>query len=183
MSQALRETVYSVGHSTRSGDDLLALLREAGVRTLADVRRFPGSRRHPWFAREALATQLGDAGIGYLWLGQGLGGRVRETVEPEASPNRAWSEPAFRRYADAMPSEVFRRAFAELEARAREAPTAFLCAERLWWRCHRRLLADYLVARGWRVVHLLDPGRADEHTLSAWARVGRDGALTYPSLV
>lgn len=183
MSADARGTVFSVGHSTRSADELVALLRDAGVGTLADVRRFPASRRHPHFAREALAATLASAGIRYVWLGEGLGGRQPETLGPEASPNRGWTEPAFRRYADAMTTPRFRAAFAELEALARDAPTAFLCAERPWWRCHRRLVADRLVARGWRVVHLVDPGRSTVHTLSEWARVGADGELTYPGLV
>lgn len=176
-------TVFSVGHSTRSAEELARLLQGAGVQRLVDVRRHPGSRRHPQHARDALAASLPAAGIDYRWLGEGLGGRQPETLPPERSPNRAWSEPAFRRYADAMATPGFRAAFAELEARAAERPTAVMCAEKLWWRCHRRLLADLLVVRGWRVVHLLEPGRSQEHTLSGWARVSPEGELTYPGLL
>jgi uncharacterized protein (DUF488 family) len=178
------KTIWSVGHSTRPADELLALLAEAGVRAVADVRRFPASRRHPQHARAALERALAEAGVAYVWLGEGLGGRVAESVPPERSPNGAWAEPAFRRYADAMSTPAFQAAFAELESLAATQPTAFLCAERPWWRCHRRLLADLCVTRGWRVLHLLDVGRpASEHALCEWARLGPDGRLSYPALV
>jgi len=177
-----RPRVFTLGHSTRSLEELLALLREAGVRVLVDVRRFPASRRHPQFAREALSAALVAAGLRYEWLGETLGGRVRETLPPERSPNRAWTEPAFRRYADASAAPAFRAGLATLEALAREAPAAVVCAERLWWRCHRRILADWLLVRGFEVVHLLGPGEREVHALSEWARVA-DGVLTYPALV
>ena len=179
----MADTLFSVGHSTRSAEELVALLREAGVVRLADVRRFPASRRHPQHARAALEQSLPESGIAYVWLGEGLGGRQPETLAPDESPNRAWTEPAFRRYADAMATPHFRAALAELEALARAAPTAAMCAERPWWRCHRRLLADLLVTRGWRVVHLLERGRAQEHALSPWARVSAEGELSYPALL
>jgi len=174
--------IYTLGHSTRSLDELAELLHEAGVHLVADVRRFPASRRHPHFEREALARALSHAGIAYAWLGEALGGRVPELLPAERSQNRAWTEPAFRRYADAMTTPRFRAGLAELEARARERTTALLCAERLWWRCHRRLLADGLRARGWRVVHLERPGRAQEHVLTEWAQVEGE-VVTYPGLL
>lgn len=177
-----RDVIYSAGHSTRSGQDLVLLLREAGVTALADVRRFPASRRHPQFDRGALERELEKAGIGYRWLGESLGGRRKQLVETEASPNRAWQVAAFRHYADAIPTAEFQAGLAALEGIGRERPTAFLCAERLWWQCHRRILADVLVVRGWQVVHLLDHGKRDEHRLTEWARV-EDGVLTYPSLL
>jgi len=176
-------TIFTVGHSTRSTGELLELLGTPGVARLVDVRRHPGSRRNPQHRREALADALAEAGLDYLWLGEGLGGRQPEILPPERSPNRAWTEPAFRRYADAMATPRFREAFARLEVRAAERPTAVMCAEKLWWRCHRRLLADLLVVRGWRVVHLLEPRRTQEHALSAWARISSEGELTYPALL
>jgi uncharacterized protein (DUF488 family) len=160
----------------------VALLRDAGVELLADVRRFPGSRRHPQHAREALERTLAEAGLGYRWLGETLGGRVGPVLPVEESPNRAWTVAAFRNYADAMTLPAFQQGFAELCRLARETPTGVMCAERLWWRCHRRLLADLLVVRGFRVVHLLEPGQASDHALSEWARV-EDGKLSYPALL
>lgn len=177
-------TIHSLGHSTRSAEEFLALLRAAGVEHVADVRRFPGSRRHPWFRREALEETLAGAGLGYTWLGERLGGRMPETLPPERSPNRAWQEPSFRRYADAMATPPFQEAVAELETLATQTPVALLCAERLWWQCHRRLLADLLTARGWRVLHWLDPQRpADPHRLAEWARLDEEGRLSYPGLL
>ena len=125
---------------------------------------------------------LASRGIGYEWFGEELGGRRRQMVPPERSPNRAWQVAAFRNYADAMATASFLAAVERLEALALHVPTAFLCAEKLWWQCHRRLLADLMVARGWRVVHLLEPGESQDHRLSEWARV-EDGMVRYPALV
>lgn len=157
-------------------------LREVGVACLADVRRHPGSRRHPQFARAALETALPGAEIRYVWLGESLGGRRSGMQPAERSPNRAWQEPSFRAYADHMLTDAFAEGVAALEVEARARPTALLCAELLWWKCHRRLLADRLAVGGWRVVHLLGPGKAQEHRLSEWARV-EQGGLTYPALL
>ena len=175
-------TVYSVGHSIRTAPELLELLSEAGIATLVDVRRHPGSKRNPQYNRDALERSLSGAGIGYVWLGEGLGGRQRESVPVEQSANRAWTVPAFRHYADAMSTPEFQRAFEELEALARSTPTGVLCAERLWWKCHRRLLADLLSVRGFEVRHLLEPSKQTHHELSEWARV-QDGVLSYPGLL
>jgi uncharacterized protein (DUF488 family) len=160
----------------------VGLLREGGVSLVADVRRFPHSRRHPQHDGAALERTLTDAGIRYAWLGAELGGRVPETVPPERSRNRAWRQASFRRYADFMATPRFEAAFAGLEDLARSAPTALLCAERLWWQCHRRLLADLFAVRGWQVRHLLEPGKTPQHELSPWARL-EGGVLVYPALL
>ena len=178
----MHRVIYTVGHSTRSADELLALLQDAGVRELVDVRRFPASRRHPQHNRGALEGSLAAAGIAYRFLGESLGGRVPQRVPTAASRNNGWNVPAFRYYADAMPAPEFQGGLARLEADARQRPTAVLCAERLWWQCHRRLIADALTVRGWTVVHLLEPGKSQEHRLTEFARV-EDGALIYPALV
>ena len=175
-------TVYTAGHSTRTLEELAGLLESAGVKALADVRRFPSSRRHPQHNRGELEHGLASRGIEYQWFGEGLGGRRRQIVPPEESGNRAWQVAAFRNYADAMATAPFLAAVERLEALALRTPTTFLCAEKLWWQCHRRLLADLMVARGWRVVHLLEPGRLQDHRLSEWARIA-DGAVRYPALV
>lgn len=169
-------TAYTIGHSTRTSEELLALLRDAGIRRLADVRAFPSSRRHPQFNREALSAWLSEAGIEYLHM-PGLGGR-RDPV-PD-SPNGAWRERAFQGYADHMASPEFREALAQLEAGAREAPTAIMCAEAVWWRCHRRLISDALVARGWRIEHLGIGERRAVHELPPFAVVEPGGLVRYP---
>ena len=169
-------TVYTVGHSTRTAEELLALLREAAIELLVDVRAFPSSRRHPQFNRDALERWLRAAGIAFRHSRE-LGGRRSPTP---GSPNGGWRDPAFQGYADHMRSPEFRRALADLEAVAREAPTTIMCAEAVWWRCHRRLIADALVARGWRVEHLgIGDGRT-VHELTEFAVVDPDGSLTYP---
>lgn len=175
-------TVYSVGHSNREAKALLALLSRAGIAVVADVRRVPASRRHPWFARAALDADLAVAGIRYAWLGDGLGGRRSPERPVEASRNGALRDAAFRAYADAFDGDAFRRDLRALEELATAAPTAFLCAERDWRRCHRRLLADVLTTRGWQVIHLVDEDRREPHRLHEWARV--DGTdVSYPALL
>jgi uncharacterized protein (DUF488 family) len=175
-------TLYTIGHGARTASELVALLGEAAVRVVADVRRFPASRRHPQHGRLALERSLGAAGIRYVWLGESLGGRRAESVPVEASANAAWRVPAFRNYADAIQTPGFQAGVDELESLAREAPTAILCAERHWSQCHRRILADVFAARGWDVRHLVDPGRLEAHTLPPFARV-EAGRVTYPSLL
>lgn len=169
-------TIFTVGHSTRSSEELLALLGDAGAELVADVRAFPSSRRHPQFNQGALAAWLGEAGIAYRHM-PGLGGR-RSPVP--GSENGGWREVAFQGYADHMRSPEFQDALAELEAAARATPTAIMCAEAVWWRCHRRLIADALVARGWRVEHLGSGSAPTGHELTEFAIVGPDGTVTYP---
>lgn len=165
---------FTVGHSTRPAAELIALLEEARAPLLVDVRRFPGSRRHPQFARAALAAALQAAGIGYRHEPD-LGGRR----SPRAgSPNTAWRDAGFRGYADHMGSPDFARALDAL--RASPPRTAILCAEAVPWRCHRQLIADALVARGDEVRHILGPGRHEPHALHPSARLAEDGTLTYP---
>jgi uncharacterized protein (DUF488 family) len=159
--------VYTIGHSTRSADEVLALLGEAEVKLIADVRAFPSSRRYPQFNRDALASWLAPAGIEYVHMA-GLGGR---RVPAPNSANGGWQESAFRGYADHMQTAEFA---------ARGCPTAIMCAEAVWWRCHRRLIADALVARGWRVVHLGIGGGRAVHELPGFAVVDPNGAVSYP---
>ncbi len=167
--------VYTVGHGTRSTEELVEVLREAGVEILVDVRRYPGSRRHPHFARAALEESLPAAGVGYEWRGEALGGRRQPRPD---SANVAWRVAAFRGYADHLASEEFRTALAELEERAATVAQAVMCAETLWWRCHRRLIADSLVSDGHEVVHL-GMGRNVRHTLHEAARRSERGVLVY----
>ena len=168
-------SIFTIGHSTRSQDELLALLRPAGVSAIADVRAFPSSRRNPQFNAGELARWLPAAGIEYLHLPE-LGGR-RRPVQPSA--NGGWSEPAFQAYADHMSTPEFAAGLARLEQLAADRPTAIMCAEALWWRCHRRLIADALTVRGWRVLHLGAGREPAVHELPSFAVV-RDGVLSYP---
>jgi uncharacterized protein (DUF488 family) len=163
--------VFTIGHGTRTSDELLACLTDAGVETLVDVRRFPGSRRHPQFGREALEGALTAAGIAYRHA-PALGGR--RSGEPRAEEFMCIRVAAFRSYAAWMASPAFGTALAD--ALARPVP-CFLCAETLWWRCHRRLIAELLHARGNEVVHLLRPGHSEPHR--PWEPIAetRDGVL------
>src|SRR5438876_8172073 len=147
----MRATLYTVGHGARPVEDLLQTLRSAGIERLVDVRSFPGSRRHPQFGKDALAGSLASAGIQYVWCPE-LGGFRKPRDD---SPHSALRHAAFRGYADHMDTEEFGRSLRWLMEAGAEQPTAFMCAESLWWRCHRRLLADALVARGCTVYHLM----------------------------
>ena len=167
--------IYSIGHSNVAAEDFFALLSSAGVRALADVRAFPASRRHPHFGREPLARAAQERGIAYQWM-PALGGRRHRASEP--SPHVAWEVTAFRNYADYADTPEFTAALGALERLAREMPTAFMCAEALWWQCHRRIIADHLLVAGWEVLHIAAGGRLTPHQLPDFARVV-DGRLVY----
>ena len=169
-------TIWTVGHSVRPLDEFLAVLAAYDIELVADVRRFPGSRRLPQYAAPALEASLAEHGIGYCWLPT-LGGRRRPNPD---SPNDAWRHPAFRGYADHVASEEFAEGLFELLMLAGGLRTAIMCAEVLWWRCHRRLIADVLVSLGAEVVHIRDARIAEPHRLAPPARVVR-GRLTYAS--
>ena len=166
--------IWSVGHGARPIEELIATLANTAIQTVADVRSQPASRRHPQFGAKALAASLGDVDITYVHL-PGLGGR-REPRDD--SPHRAIRVAAFRGYADHMASDEFARDYERLTKLARESRVAFMCAETLWWRCHRRLIADRLTVDGWTVTHLLAPGKSEPHTLWEAARI-QDGNLVY----
>jgi len=166
--------IYTIGHSTRSLDELVALLREHAVRRLADIRRYPGSRRYPHFSRDALQVSLPEHGIEYVHIPE-LGGRRRASAD---SPNMALRNEQFRAYADHMTSDEFRNAVDGLLAL--EGRTAVMCAEAVPWRCHRNLLSDELLRRGCEVVHILGRGQAKRHEMSPEARVVGD-RLVYPA--
>ena len=166
--------IMTVGHSTRTIQEFLLLLEAHGVRLVADVRRYPMSRRHPHFARQRLEASLAGVSVEYVWL-PGLGGRRERRID---SPHVAWREAAFAGYADHMDTEEFLHSAAELVDLAARAPTAILCAEALPERCHRRLIADWLTVRGLPVEHILDAGRLAPHELTSFARVA-DGRLIY----
>lgn len=165
--------IYTIGHSTRSAEELVTLLCEHRVTRLADVRRYPGSRRHPHFSRDSLEAALPHHGIGYVHF-EDLGGRRRPV---HGSPNAAWENEQFRGYADYMATPEFHAAVDRLLAS--DDPTAVMCAEAVPWRCHRNLLADELVRRGVEVIHILAAGSAQPHSLNRIARIERDRVI-YP---
>jgi uncharacterized protein (DUF488 family) len=167
-------TVWTVGHSTRSLADFLAILRPYRIEAVVDVRRFPGSSRQPQYQKAVLEAALRAAGIDYLSLAA-LGGRRAPAAN---TTNTAWRHPAFRGYADHLASEEFATGLFELLMVASGLRTAVMCAEVLWWRCHRRMIADVLVSLGARVSHIMDAETSPAHRLRAPARlVG--GVLTY----
>lgn len=170
-------TLWTIGHSNRPWEQFASMLTEAGIVRLADVRRFAGSRRNPQFSRDALPPALAAAGIRY-WPQPALGGRRRAAPD---SPNTAWRVDAFRAYADHLASPEYIEARDALMAAARSERTCVMCAEAVWWRCHRRLIADDFVARGWTVLHLLGPGNAQPHPRNPDA-VMVDGVLRYPGV-
>ena len=169
-------TLWTIGHSTRPWDDFVALLGAAKIECVVDVRRFAGSRRNPQYSPIAMAPALQAGGIEYRPMPE-FGGRRAPHVD---SPNGAWRVAAFRGYADYMESPEFELARGHLMQLARARRCAVMCAEAVWWRCHRRLIADDFVARGWRVLHLMTSGRIEPHPLNPDARMV-DGVLRYPA--
>ncbi len=168
-------TVRTVGHGAQAAGSFTGLVTAAGVGHVVDVRSYPGSRRHPHFGRPAMEDWLPAAGVAYSWDPR-LGGRRRPVP---GSRHTGLTHEAFRAYADHMATPGFRTALAELEELAAERPSAIMCSEGLWWRCHRRLVADALLVDGWAVVHIGPDGRRAAHELTEFARV-RDGELVYP---
>ncbi len=167
--------LYTIGHSTRTIEELIAALQAHQIRTLVDIRAFPMSRRLPQFNREALEASLREAGIRYVWM-KALGGYRKKTVEE--SPNIALRNASFRNYADYMLTPEFENAMAELIALAEKSPTAYMCAERVYFRCHRMLVSDWLVAHGHGVLHVDAEGPVKPHRLTAEGRM-IEGQLIY----
>lgn len=172
------ETIRTVGHGTASADELGDLLAGAGVEMVVDVRRYPGSRRHPHFNRAELSRWLEERGIGYAWEEE-LGGRRRPGSR---SMNVGLRNDQFRAYADHMSTGTFRAAVGDLMELARDGPVAVMCAESLWWRCHRRLLADHLVlVEEAAVEHLSPTGEAIAHPVTPGARRDGDRVVYHPA--
>ena len=171
-------TVWTVGHSTRSAEELGEILRAHGIQVLVDVRSFPGSRRFPQFNRTALAEWLASIGVEYKHEPR-LGGRRTPRAD---SHNTAWKNASFRAYADHTESEEFQKGVEALLELAAAARTAVMCAEALWWRCHRSLIADYLKAGGHTVIHIFDQTKTEEHRFTSAAQIV-DGKLSYRGLL
>jgi uncharacterized protein (DUF488 family) len=166
--------VWTIGHSTHSFDDFLAMLSSFQIELVADVRRFPGSRRLPQFNKETLAASLEQNKIRYVHL-EDLGGRLKPKSD---SKNTAWRNEAFRGYADYMETDSFREAVMLLKDYAMKFRTAYMCSEAVWWRCHRALISDYLKVQGWQVMHIMGINKSTEHPYTSPARI-IDNLLTY----
>ena len=169
--------IWTVGHSTREAEKFNQILKAHEIEVLVDVRSFPGSRRYPQFNKEELKQSLASVELEYHHL-PALGGRRRPNPE---SKNTAWKNASFRAYADHLESEEFKQGINELEELARSRRTAFMCAEALWWRCHRSLIADYLKAKGWEVVHIGGEQQVEMHPYTSAARIVK-GKLSYEGL-
>jgi len=170
--------LYTVGHSTRSFEEFIELLRENDIGILVDVRSWPSSSRYPHFNRESLARSLKENGVRYEWLGEQLGG-YRKRGLGEESPNKAWRSMGFRNYADHTMTEQFRGGIRRLLELADDGRVAVMCAEQLYWRCHRRITSDYLMVKGHTVTHILAKGKTEEHSLTGFAK-NVNGELRYP---
>lgn len=167
MDSSGQHIVYTIGHSTHSLEEFLSMLESFRIKTLADIRTFPGSRKFPQFDKETLERSLHEKDIGYLHIKE-LGGRRRVRKD---SANTRWRNASFRGYADYMETEEFQKGITALEVIALQAPTAYMCAEAVWWRCHRSMVSDYLKVKGWTVLHIMAPGKATEHPYTSAARV------------
>jgi uncharacterized protein (DUF488 family) len=172
-------TIFTIGHSTRTIADFTALLEEAGIELLADVRSVPRSRTNPQFNSDALAQALSTVGIEYRHL-KALGGLRHRRKDAAPSPNTLWRNESFRNYADYAASGAFRAGLDELRALARARRCAVMCAEAVWWRCHRRIIADYLLAQGIPVTHIMGHDTFDPASLTPGARSLPNGTLVYP---
>jgi len=170
-------TVFTIGHSNHPLERFLELLAQHRIERLADIRRFPGSRKHPHFKRENLAASLAVKNISYEWLEE-LGGRRKASAE-SPSPNQGLRNESFRNYADYMLTTAFQQGIDKLLALAARR-TAIMCAEGLWWQCHRRLVSDYLVANGLCVEHIMPDGQTKPHVVTPEARTTA-GRVTYPA--
>lgn len=166
---------YTIGHASRSTAEFLAALQAYDVTMVVDVRRFPGSERNPQFNADTLAEALAEHGIEYRHL-EALGGR--RSSQRDDSPNDAWENDSFRAYADYALSEEFQTALTELLEFGREYAPAIMCAETVYWRCHRRIVADWLIARGNEVTNIFDADRADDHELTRFAEI-QNGRVVY----
>lgn len=166
--------IYTIGHSTHTLEEFVAMLKSFNIELLADIRSFPGSSKFPHFNKENLPASLAENNIEYIHL-RNLGGRRK--VNPD-SCNTGWRVAAFRGYADYMETENFEKAIKELEQIASEKRVAYMCAEAVWWRCHRSLVSDYLKNEGWTVLHIMGVGKSTEHPYTAPAKI-INGKLDY----
>jgi len=170
MQTPLKHTVYTIGHSTRSIEEFIALLQSFDIHHLIDIRSFPGSRKFPQFNKENLQATVRDRGMMYTHLSD-LGGRRKAKKH---SINNRWHNESFRGYADYMGTQNFETGIVALQEIAANQPSAYMCSEAVWWRCHRSLISDYLKAKGWNVQHIMAQNNTEEHPYTSPARVVGD---------
>ena len=163
----VNKVIWTIGHSTRTLEELLTMLQSFSIELVADVRNFPGSRKYPYFNKESLEITLSQSNLQYIHL-KSLGGRRKPNTD---SKNTAWKNTAFRGYADYMETDAFKQGISELEGNALKHRTAYMCSEAVWWRCHRSMISDYLKAHGWKVMHIMEVDKAQEHPYTSPARV------------
>lgn len=175
----MAQPFYTIGHSNRSFGDFVTLLRSAEVTFVADVRTVPRSRANPQYNRDVLPEAFATCQIGYEHIAS-LGGLRGRAHDVPGDVNAFWQNESFHNYADHAMSEGFRRGLARLRELGRTRRCAVMCAEALWWRCHRRIIADYLIAAGEAVFHILGPGHIERADQTSVARAGPDGSLVYP---
>jgi uncharacterized protein (DUF488 family) len=170
----LKKIVWTIGHSTRTFEEFIEMLRSFQIEMVADIRSYPGSRKFPQFNKESLQITLPENDIQYIHLKK-LGGRRKAISD---SKNTTWRHLAFRAYADYMQTNDFKEGIKELEDIALKKRTAYMCSEAVWWRCHRSMVSDYLKAHDWKVMHIMAVGKEQEHPYTAPARI-ENGELTY----
>ncbi len=173
-----KATIYTIGHSTRSLDELSELLHESDVECLIDIRAYPGLHSNPQFNKDNLGKEMLDRGNEYYHL-EALGGRRKESEKIDSSPNTFWNNKSFQNYADYALSEEFQAALEDLKNRAKEKICAIMCSEAVWWRCHRRIVSDYLLADGYNVCHIMNKEKAMPAKLTDGARITKDGFIIY----
>ncbi len=173
-------TIFTIGHSNRPLEAFLELLEENEIELLVDVRTVPRSRHNPQFNKENLSRSLPRRGIEYIHI-PALGGLRSHKKSDMPSKNTAWENASFRNYADYAETKSFREGLAELAELARKKRTCYMCAEAVWWRCHRRIITDYLLSKGWHVKHIMAPGKTDDAEMNENAKLQKDGRIIYPA--
>jgi len=168
------KTIWTIGHSTRTFEEFVDIVKSFQIEVVADIRSYPGSKRYPHFNKEALEVSLPENNLKYIHLRE-LGGRRK--AKPD-SINTGWRHVAFRGYADYMETNAFKNGIIELEDIAGKERTAYMCSEAVWWRCHRSLVSDYLKVNGWTVMHIMGLGKSEEHPYTSPARIV-NGHLVY----
>jgi len=179
MQSANQHTIYTIGHSTHSFEEFIVMLNTYEIKVLADIRGLPGSNKFPQFNKENLEKTLPENGIRYIHL-EGLGGRRKVNKN---SKNTRWKNDSFRSYADYMETDSFKNAIAELETIALQNTTAYMCAEAVYWRCHRSMVSDYLKAKGWNVIHIFSANKTEEHRYTSPARIVNDEVCYYDEIL